>query len=96
MIQCDYAYGLRKAVFDKVCRTPEITLIDNHHISLRKDSEHAKFTSFDDLLKNSELSYQQLVENEELISYFVKISTKKLDQIRKITPNAGGLLWRPP
>ncbi|MBF4348331.1 diguanylate cyclase, partial [Vibrio anguillarum] len=28
-IHCDYQYGLKQAIIDKVCRSPKIVLIDN-------------------------------------------------------------------
>jgi superfamily II DNA or RNA helicase len=31
-IQCDYIYGLKEAVRDRVCRNPKIVLIDNDFI----------------------------------------------------------------
>lgn len=91
-IHCDYTYGLSQAVSDNVCRIPKITLIDNDRIIVRRDNETSRYISFEHLLKDSGCSYQQLVEDEELIVYFLEQSSKKLDSIRKEFPNAGGLI----
>jgi superfamily II DNA or RNA helicase len=91
-IQCDYVYGLTQAVADNVCRTPQITLIDNDRISVTQDGTTSNLSSFGELLSESKCSYQQLIENEDVITYFIDKSAKKLSQIRKKYPDAGGLI----
>ena len=91
-IHCDYVYGLTRAVADNVCRTPNITLIDNNHIFVQHNDELSKYASFKELLRDSKCSYQQLVENEELIAYLIDLSSKKLQAIRRQFPDAGGLI----
>lgn len=91
-INCDYVYGLPQAVADNVCRTPQITLIDNDNVIVKHNGENFKYSSFGHLLKDSKCSYQQLIENEELITYLLGKSSDKLDTIRKQIPNAGGLI----
>ena len=91
-IHCDFVYGLTQAIADNVCRTPKITLIDNDKVCLKHNNEVFNFSCFSDLLKESKCSYQQLIENEALISYFVDKSSKKLSAIRKQYSNAGGLI----
>jgi superfamily II DNA or RNA helicase len=91
-IHCDYVYGLTQAVSDNVCRTPVITLIDNDRVFVKQKNEVLKYSSFGDLLKESKCSYQQLIENEELIAYLIDKSSEKLLAIRKQFPNAGGLI----
>ncbi|MBR7798557.1 DEAD/DEAH box helicase [Undibacterium fentianense] len=91
-IHCDYIYGLMQAVSDNVCRTPQITLIDNDNVTVKQNGESFKYSSFGQLLKDSKCSYQQLIENEELIAYLIGKSTGKLNTIRKQIPDAGGLI----
>jgi superfamily II DNA or RNA helicase len=91
-IHCDFTYGLRQAIQDKACRVPRITLIDNDKIVIHQDDQTQQFSSFNELLKNSDCSYQQLIENEELIVYLLKQSSKKLKHIRNSQPDAGGLI----
>jgi superfamily II DNA or RNA helicase len=91
-IHCDYVYGLAQAVEDNVCRTPQITLIDNDRITVNHNNQIAHFSSFEDLLKNSNCSYHNLIDNNEIIGYFVDKSSNKLAQLRKKHPDAGGLI----
>lgn len=91
-VHCDFMYGLREAVQDKVCRAPAITLIDNDRICINQGNEEKVFTCFADLLKQSDCSYQELISNEALIAYVLKQSSKKLRTLRKQHLNAGGLI----
>lgn len=91
-IHCDYIYGLPQAVADNVCRTPQITLIDNDNIIVKHNGDNSIYSSFGQLLKHSTCSYQQLIEHEELIIYLIGKSSEKLNSIRKRIPNAGGLI----
>jgi superfamily II DNA or RNA helicase len=91
-IKCDYVYGLSQAVADNVCRTPQITLIDNDNVVVKHNGENFIYSSFEQLLKDSKCTYQQLIENEELIAYLLEKSSNKLNSIRKRIPNAGGLI----
>ncbi len=91
-IFCDFKYGLTQAVKDNVCRTPKITLIDNDRVLVKRGTETKKYSSFAELLKLSNCSYQQLIDNEDLIVYLLKQSSKKLTQLRKHHVNAGGLI----
>lgn len=91
-IHCDYSYGLNQAITDKVCRRPQITLIDNDQITLKKDDKDDHYSSFADLLEKSDCSYQNLVESEALMTYMILQANNKLNKLRKRTPDAGGLI----
>lgn len=91
-IHCDYQYGLSKAITDGVCRTPRLILIDNDHIQLHSKDETREYRSFSELLEQTECSYQQIIENDDLISYTLKQASVKLDRIRQTVANAGGLI----
>ncbi|MCG8316934.1 MAG: DEAD/DEAH box helicase family protein [Pseudomonadales bacterium] len=90
-VSCDYSYGLNQAILDGVCRIPRIVSIDNKTITLSSGSRVDKFSSIRDFLENSDCAYQQLLENEAIIKYFIKVSSKKLDKIREDQNDAGGL-----
>ncbi|EMY6610459.1 DEAD/DEAH box helicase family protein [Vibrio parahaemolyticus] len=92
MVICDYQYGLKKAVEDRVCRRPQIVLIDNEHLSISKGSTNQHFTSILDCLKQSDVSYQSVIHNEDAMNYILESGCKKLAQVRKESPNAGGLV----
>jgi hypothetical protein len=59
---------------------------------VKHNDEVSKYASFKELLSDSKCSYQQLVENEELIAYLIDQASEKLTSIRAKFPNAGGLI----
>jgi superfamily II DNA or RNA helicase len=91
-IHCDFIYGMAQAIRENVCRAPNITLVDNDRIQVKRGGKTDKYTSFAELLKLSSCTYQQLIDNEELIIYLLVQLSKKLAQVRKQHFNAGGLI----
>ncbi|EJO5753574.1 DEAD/DEAH box helicase family protein [Salmonella enterica] len=91
-IRCDFVYGMAQAIQENVCRAPSITLVDNDRIVVKCGDKTDKYSSFAELLKLSDCSYQQLIDNDALIVYMLKQSAKKLMQLRKQHLNAGGLI----
>ncbi len=91
-IQCDFSYGLDLAIKDRVCRIPKVTAIDNERISVISGAVEEKYSSFADLLKHSHCAYQQLLGNNDLISYLINATAKKLNQVRKKHREAGALI----
>lgn len=91
-IRCDFIYGMAQAIRENVCRAPSITLVDNDRIIVKCGDTTEKYASFAELLKLSDCSYQQLIDNDALIVYLLKQSSKKLMQLRKQHQNAGGLI----
>lgn len=89
---CDYSYGLDQAIKDKVCRTPNITAIDNESIRLTTGDTEKTYTSFADFLSRSNCTYQQLLEHDILLRYILKIASNKLNKIRNSHEDAGGLI----
>jgi superfamily II DNA or RNA helicase len=92
LVHCDYSYGLSQAITDNVCRTPSITLIDNDKIAFNDSESLTDYKSFEDLLTHSNCSYQSVVENEDLIKYMLGKANQKLDTLRRLSPDAGGLV----
>lgn len=90
-IQCQYVYGIRRAVTEEVCRRPKITLVDNHQLRLTSGSDIRTFGGVPELLKDSEITYDALLRNNELIQYLLELSQQKLTELRQRIPNAGGL-----
>ncbi|MEZ9583075.1 DEAD/DEAH box helicase [Vibrio cyclitrophicus] len=91
-VVCDYQYGLQQAVEDEVCRRPKIVLIDNEHLSVKAGSDNQHFTSILDCLKQSDVSYQSVIHNEDAMNYILNSGCQKLAQIRQESPSAGGLV----
>jgi superfamily II DNA or RNA helicase len=92
-IQCDYIYGLRDAVVDGVCRSPKIVLIDNDKISVTDEENETKtYSCLDDLFKDTSISYQSIIKNNEAIRHTLTLATNKLRALKQSNPNAAGLI----
>ncbi|NAW84033.1 DEAD/DEAH box helicase family protein [Vibrio sp. V43_P6S15P86] len=92
MLICDYQYGLQQAVVDGVCRPPKIALIDNEHLSIQTGNSNQHFSSILECIKESDVSYQSVIRNDDAINYILNSGCQKLAQIRQQSPNAGGLV----
>ncbi|WP_370258763.1 DEAD/DEAH box helicase [Marinobacter nauticus] len=93
LISCDYAYGLRKAVSDGVCRAPKIILTDNREISLSSADFGLKtFASISDSLKNEHINYPDFLFKDEVIDHIIFEASKRLTSIRERLPRAAGLI----
>lgn len=91
-VQCNYSYGLSRAIADNVCRIPQLIMIDNDNIAFRHGDQSKEYSSIKDLFSQENCSYQDIVENDNLMEYMIRQADKKLNQIRKKVPNAGGLI----
>lgn len=91
-IICDYAYGLTEAIKDSVCRIPQIIVLDNDDVNVIHKSERKSFTSFNELIQQKLVSYRSIVEEEGVICELIQRANQKLDEIRIVNKNAGGLI----
>ncbi len=91
-IKCDYIYGLSEAIRDNVCRIPKIIAIDNDNVSVIENEESTKYSSFEELLSHSSLSYSDVILNEQLIIHLFEQANLELTKLRLNDPTAGGLV----
>ncbi|EAR56579.1 FOG: GGDEF domain protein [Photobacterium sp. SKA34] len=91
-ILVDYQYTLKQAIFDKVCRSPKLVLVDNEHLSVTSDEKVESFSSILEMLKQTKTSYQSVIHNQEAMEYLLGLGCKKLAEIRTQSSNAGGLV----
>jgi superfamily II DNA or RNA helicase len=93
---CDYRYGLKEAIADGVCRSPRIVLLDNQMLTLKEefanDSIVKLFPSIAKLLRESQVSYEDLICHEDALNQLLDLGRKKLDELRMLKPNAAGLV----
>ncbi|POF44175.1 diguanylate cyclase [Pseudomonas laurylsulfativorans] len=93
---CDYRYGLKEAISDGVCRSPRIVLLDNQMVRYKEDfandSTVKLFPSIAKLLRESPVSYQDLVYHEDALNQLLDLGSRKLDELRMLKPNAAGLI----
>ncbi|WP_316677796.1 DEAD/DEAH box helicase family protein [uncultured Tolumonas sp.] len=92
-IICNYTYGLQQAIKDHVCCIPQIVLIDNDAIGVTKYNEtHKVYSSFEDLINNTDLKYSDLINNDQVMRYALKTAHNKLSELRKDSPETAGLV----
>jgi superfamily II DNA or RNA helicase len=91
-IQCDYVYGLKEAIRDNVCRVPQVIALDNDQITVVEGDKTNHFTSFFDLLSQSIIPYSEIVTNQKVIEQLVHRADDKLNALRQVNHNAGGLI----
>tara|TARA_R110000796_G_scaffold186678_2_gene303593 strand:+ start:21731 stop:22999 length:1269 start_codon:yes stop_codon:yes gene_type:complete len=93
---CDYRYGLREAIADRVCRSPRITLLDNQQVKLTEElateSSVKLFPSITKLLSGSPVTYESLLRHDEVIDQLLRLGCAKLDALRQAKPDAAGLV----
>ena len=92
MVRCDYRYGLSAAMSDVVCREPSITAVDNSKIQVIQDEASNHYSSFAEFLMQSDCSYQDLLDNNTVVSEILRRANQKLDELRESVPNSGGLI----
>lgn len=91
-IRCDFQYGLRQAVNDRVCRVPYVSLVDNDRINVHSQSAVQSFSSISELLNSLECGYQDLLENETLVRHILSNANSTLSTLRRTNKNAAGLV----
>lgn len=91
-IQCDYRYGLRDAIADRVCRQPKIVLIDNDLISVYSPSETKNYSSLAELFNQQEIGYGELISHPVAIRHMLSTANQRLRKMREEVPNAAGLV----
>ncbi len=91
-IQCDYRYGLREAIEDRVCRRPKIVLIDNDLISVYFSSETKSYSSLAELFNQQDIRYGELISHPVAIRHMLSTANQRLRKMREEVPNAAGLV----
>ncbi len=93
---CDYRYGLEAAVRDGACRSPRIVLLDNQQVRLelqeRQTRETREFGSVGCLLRESPVTYEDLLHHEDIMGQLLNLAMKKLAEVRSHVADAGGLV----
>ncbi|MDW7749096.1 DEAD/DEAH box helicase [Halomonas sp.] len=98
LLQPDFIYTLEQAIQDGVCRYPRLQLVDNRSIRLTSyhprsgRRENRRFTSIPNLLKHPAIHYSSLLRHDEPMQRLLDLGSEKLDALRKVTPDAAGLV----
>ncbi|NOH97823.1 DEAD/DEAH box helicase family protein [Vibrio sp. 99-70-13A1] len=88
----DYQYTLKQAVVDKVCRVPKLVLVDSDNLSVRNNDKIESFSSILEMMKETKTSYQSVIHNQDAMEHLLGLGCKKLFEVRKSSPFAGGLV----
>lgn len=91
-VTCDFTYGIERAITEGVCRIPQLTLIDNDHITVQRKENAEAFGSVGDLLSSKACSYEDILRSDEIICYSLSQATACLNRVRLKHPEAGGLI----
>ncbi|KJZ12798.1 hypothetical protein TW85_14350 [Marinomonas sp. S3726] len=91
-IICDYVYGLTQAVRDGVCRKPNIVILDVDQASTTDGGKNQYFYSINELIKETNISYQDIITNNKAILEVLKRAVEKLAELRCSIVNSGGLV----
>ena len=92
----DFVYSLQEAIDDGVCRTPQIIVIDNNGIEVRRfnDEENPPnvYCGIQHLFSEEDMPYQTLLENDHLLSHVLLRAIEQLQNIQVTSGTAAGLI----
>ncbi|TQV77325.1 diguanylate cyclase [Aliikangiella marina] len=92
-LECDYVYGVRKAIEDKVCRQPTLVLMDNNEIRITDaDSQTSRYGSLQEVLNETDCNYQSILHTPSALKQILKRANQTLNRIRCENVNAAGLV----
>lgn len=95
-LEPDFVYSLAQAIQERVCRLPQIIVIDNDGIAVRKSAPEKPTTAIyhgiQELLSEADLPYQMLLENSALLSHVLLRAISQLKLVQKSAPRAAGLI----
>lgn len=93
---CDFRYGLKEAIADKVCRSPRIAIIDNSSVRLTELVDEAPivtvYPSIAQLLNESPVTFEDLLTHHDMVEKIIDLGCSRLDELRCRIPDAGGLV----
>lgn len=92
LLNIDFLYGLGEAVRDKVCRKPNLIMLDNKSISIKEGDECINFESIERAIESKKLRYSDLLLLEQSLKQLLNHSHQELMNIRLKHPRAAGLV----
>lgn len=93
----DFVYSLQQAIEDGVCRLPQIIVLDNDGIEVRRTAPEgppvpAVYDGIQQLFSEEDLPYQMLLENKVLLSHVLRRAISQLKTVQTSSPRAAGLI----
>lgn len=95
-LEPDFVYSLQQAIQEGVCRLPQIVVIDNDGIEVRKPYRESEPTTvyhgIQQLFAQEDLPYQTLLDNSSLLSHVLLRAISQLKLVQSSSPSAAGLV----
>ncbi|MDC5706173.1 DEAD/DEAH box helicase [Vibrio europaeus] len=91
-ILCDYQYTLSQAVQDRVCRRPNIALIDCNKTEFSDSNGSEVFGSINELVSSGYVRYSAVIKNTDALNHILEEGVNRLKRIRRTNKCAGGLI----
>ncbi|WP_394153930.1 DEAD/DEAH box helicase [Vibrio maritimus] len=91
-ILCDYQYPLSQAVQDRVCRRPNVALIDCNKTVFSDSNGSEVFGSINELVSSGHVRYSAVIKNIDALIYILEEGINQLKRIRRTNKCAGGLI----
>ncbi len=92
-LECDYVYGVKEAIVDKVCRQPTLVLMDNNEIQITdSNAQTSTYQSLQAAIDETNCNYQSILHNLSALVQILTRANQTLDRIRQANPNAAGLV----
>ena len=92
----DFIYSLQEAIDDGVCRIPQIIVIDNNGIELKRSGDENNlpivYHGIQHLFSEEDIPYQTLLENDSLLAHVLLRAIKQLAKIQRTSSAAAGLI----
>ncbi|WP_051326803.1 DEAD/DEAH box helicase [Aliagarivorans taiwanensis] len=88
----DYSYNLAQAVEDRVCRTPNMVLVDNNAITFEQDGETSQYGSLEALFNARNVRYDAILSQPSFLRHALGVADTKLTQLRTVNPQSAGLV----
>lgn len=88
----DFIYGLGDAVLDKVCRSPNLILLDNDLITVTEEPTRHQFKGIGLAIEAGKLKYGELLTHSDSLFQLISHAHQELISIRKLSPRAAGLV----
>lgn len=92
---CDFRYGLKEAVADRVCRAPRIVVVDHSAVRLTEQVDDVSivtvYPSIAQLLNESPVTFEDLLTHHDMVEKIIDLGRSRLNELRLTIPDAGGL-----
>ncbi len=87
-----YIYNLKRAICEGVCRVPQIVILDNSRVNVRRGDNEESYASLTDALEAEPHLYRDFIYNAAVYEPLIDIAIEKLNVLKTQFSAAGGLI----